>query len=98
MGRSRTIQRVQLLPHIGELCAELGGLMADPRPDNKYYYKLYEGIAHLLPDMDMILNLHDTPLIFIHREERERLVNLGRAGKCRCIKTLPVDEGVRADG
>lgn len=55
------------------------------RPDNKHYYKLFEGIAQFLPDLDVIINLHDYPLIYISRDDRERLVSLGREGRCELL-------------
>ena len=56
--------------------------MADHRPINKYYYALLDGISQFLPDMNLTINLHDVPVVYATREDRDRLVALGKAGKC----------------
>jgi len=52
------------------------------RPDNKNYHKIFDGIAHLLPDLDMVFNLFDLPLIYVSRDERERLIRAAEVGEC----------------
>ena len=53
-----------------------------PRPINKSYLRMMQGISQWLPDMNITMNLHDVPLIHLPYEERERLIALGKEGRC----------------
>jgi hypothetical protein len=52
------------------------------RDINKHYYALLEGISQFLPDMNLTINLYDSPLVFTSLEDRERLIAIGKSGKC----------------
>lgn len=56
------------------------------RPINLFYYALVDGISQFLPDMDLTINLYDTPVVYASREHTDRLIALGKAGQCEWME------------
>lgn len=47
--------------------------------------------------MNLTINLYDVPLVYTSREDRERLVTLGKSGKCECHDGPFSDKSIGAE-
>lgn len=56
--------------------------MTECRPENKAYLDIFSSISQFLPDMNILLNLEDLPIVYVSYEERQRLIAAGWAGVC----------------